>query len=201
VTLFKDVILAGAAITAAVVAVIGLGTWQRQLKGQADYELSRRILVTLFKYRDGINAVRHPYIPVYEMPFPPEDEAARMDSKKLHFYGVSKAYQARWEKVQTERASLYADLLKAEALWGNELKNLFKLVFDLEHELFTRIRHYLELINPDIDEESKKAIREINKKSRDIMYDDLSDEGDQFKKDLLAGIQGIEKYIKPKLKH
>ncbi|WP_027158167.1 hypothetical protein [Methylobacter luteus] len=197
----KDLVLSGAAITGAVVAVQGLGTWQRQLKGQSEYELSRRILVTVFKYRDAINGVRHPAMWAYEMPSPPEDEAAKMSPEQMRFYGTSKAYQARWDKVQIERTSLYADLLEAEAIWGVELKELFKKVFDLEHELFTRIRHYIELINPDTAEASKEAIRNIDKKARDIMYDDLSDEPDEYKKDLVSAIEKIEKYLKPKLSH
>ncbi len=55
ISVVKDIVLSGAAITGAVVAVKGLGTWQRQLKGQSEYELSRRILVTVFKYRDAID--------------------------------------------------------------------------------------------------------------------------------------------------
>lgn len=201
VTLLKDIVLSSAAITGAVVAVKGLGTWQRQLKGQSEYELSRRILVSVFKYRDAINGVRHPAMWAYETPSPPEEEAARMSREKIRFYGTSKAYQARWDKVQTERTSLYADLLEAEAIWGAELKELFKEVYNLEHELFTRIRHYVELINPDTDEASKDAIRNIDKKARDIMYDNLSDEPDEYKKDLIAAIEKIEKYLKPKLSH
>jgi len=201
VTLLKDLVLSGAAITGAAVAVKGLGTWQRQLKGQSEYELSRRILVSVFKYRDAINGVRHPAMWAYEMPSPPEEEAARMSREQIRFYGTSKAYQARWDKVQTERTSLYADLLEAEAIWGAELKELFKEVFNLEHKLFTRIRHSVELINPDTDEASKDAIRNIDKKARDIMYDNLRDEPDEYKKDLIAAIEKIEKYLKPKLSH
>ena len=201
VTLLKDLVLSGAAITGASVAVKGLGTWQRQLKGQSEYELSRRILVSVFKYRDAINGVRHPAMWAYEMPSPPEEEAARMSREQIRFYGTSKAYQARWDKVQTERTSLYADLLEAEAIWGAELKELFKEVFNLEHKLFTRIRHSVELINPDTDEASKDAIRNIDKKARDIMYDNLRDEPDEYKKDLIAAIEKIEKYLKPKLSH
>jgi len=201
VTLLKDLVLSGAAITGAVVAVKGLGTWQRQLKGQSEYELSRRILVSVFKYRDAINGVRHPAMWAYEMPSPPEEEATKMTREQIRFYGTSKAYQARWDKVQAERTTLYADLLEAEALWGTELKELFKGVFDLEHELFTRIRHYVELINPDTHEASKEAIRKIDEKGRDIMYDDLSDEPDEYKQDLISAIEKIEKYLKPKLSH
>jgi hypothetical protein len=201
VTLLKDLVLSGAAITGAVVAVKGLGTWQRQLKGQSEYELSRRILVSVFKYRDAINGVRHPAMWAYEMPSPPEEEAKTMSREQIRFYGTSKAYQARWDKVQAERTTLYADLLEAEAIWGTDLKELFKGVFGLEHELFTRIRHYVELINPDTDEASKEAIRNIDKKARDIMYDNLSEEPDEYKQDLVRAIEEIEKYLKSKLSH
>ncbi len=77
--------LSGAAITGAVVAVKGLGTWQRQLKGQSEYELSRRILVALFKYRDAITGVRHPAMWAYEMSSPPEEEATKMSREQLRF--------------------------------------------------------------------------------------------------------------------
>ena len=201
ITTIKDLILSGAAITGAIVAVKGLGTWQRQLKGQSEYELSRRILVSLFKYRDAINGVRHPAMWAYEMPNPPEEEAKSMNDSQIRSYGTSKAYQARWDKVQAERTILYADMLEAEAIWGSELNSLFKMVFDLQHELFTKIRHYLELINPDTREASKEAINKIDEKSRDIMYEIFGDEPDEFKQDLLNAIESIELYLKPKLSH
>ncbi|WP_144191778.1 MULTISPECIES: hypothetical protein [Shewanella] len=200
-TLIKDIAVTGAAITGAIVAVKGLGTWQRQLKGQSEYELSRRILVTLFKYRDAINGVRHPAMWGHEMPNPPEDEARSMSPEQIRFYGTSKAYQARWDKVQVERTALYADLLEAEAIWGTDLNNLFKVIFDLQHELLTRIRHYLELINPDTHESSKEAIRKIDEKNRDIMYDLLGEEPDEYKTDIINAIKSIEAYLKPKLSH
>jgi len=200
-TLIKDIILIGAAITGSIVAIKGLGTWQRQLKGQSEYDLSRRILVTLFKYRDGINGVRHPAMWAHEMPSPPEDEADNMSREQISFYGSSKGYQNRWDKVQLEKTSLYADLLEAEAIWGIELKDLFKEVFSLEHELFTSVRHHIELRNPNTPEASKEAIIKIDKKRRDIMYDTLGDEPDEFKKEFISAIEKIEKYLKPKLRH
>lgn len=199
VTLIKDLILSGAAIAGSVIAIKGLSTWKRQLKGQSEYELSRRLLVTVFKYRDAIAGVRHPAMWAYEMPSPPEEKSKNMSHKQISFYGTSKAYQARWEKVQAERTSLYADLLESEAIWGDELKKLFKTLFNLEHELFTSVRHYVELINPDTEEASKEAIRNIDKNRRDIMYDDLSEEGDDYRKDFQRSVEEIEKYLKPKL--
>lgn len=198
-TIIKDLIVAGAAITAAIVAVKGLDTWRRQLKGHSEYELSRRILVALFKYRDAVNGVRHPAIWNYEMPKPSEEEIKSMDSDQIRYYGTSKAYQARWEKVQEQRTSLYADLLEAEAFWGNELNTHFNEIFSLQHELFTKIRHHLELINPEVPEHAKDAIRRIDEKKRDIMYDDLAEKPDKFKSDLIAAIKKVEVYLKPKL--
>ena len=201
IALLKDIVLSGAAITGAIVAVKGLDTWQRQLKGQSEYELSRRILINVFKYRDAINGVRYPVMLAYEMPSPPEDEAKKMSQEQIRFYGTSKAYQVRWDKVQSVKTSLYADLLEAEAIWGNEFKDLFKKVFELEHELFTCIRHHIELINPDTDKASKDAIREIDIEKRDVKYDILGEEPDEYKKDLFSSIEDIENYLKPKLKH
>lgn len=199
VTLIKDLILSGAAITGAAVAIKGLSTWKRQMKGQSEYELSRRILVTLFKYRDAIAGVRHPAMWAYEMPSPPENESNNMSREHIRFYGTSKAYQARWDKVKAERTSLYADILESEAIWGDELKKLFKTLFNLEHELFISVMHYVELINPDTDDASTEAIGKIDKERRAIMYDDLSEEGDDYRKDFQRGVEAIEKYLKPKL--
>lgn len=201
ITIIKDIVLISVAITGAIVAVKGLGTWKKQLTGKSEYELSRRILVSLFKYRDAIDGVRHPAMWVYEMPSPTVEEAKSMNDEQISFYGSSKAYQARWDKVQEQRTSLYTDLLEAEVIWGPELKDMFKVVYDLQHELFTCIRHHLELINPDTPESKKEAVLKLVHKNRDIMYDDLSDEPDEYKSDLLNEISHIENYLKSHLKH
>lgn len=67
--------------------------------------------------------------------------------------------------------------------------------------MFTRIRHYIELINPDTSEAKKEAITKIDNKARDIMYDDFGEDPDEYKKDLISAIEQIEKYLKPKLSH
>ena len=103
----KDIVLAVAAITGSVVAVMGLDTWKRQLRGHSEYELSRRILVSLYKYRDAINGVRHPAMLSYEMPEPPDEIIDSMNREQIRFFGISHAYQKRWDKVQDVKATLY----------------------------------------------------------------------------------------------
>ena len=49
---------------------------------------------------------------------------------------------------------------------------------------YWQLRHYLLLLDPNVSNEKKEAIREIDQIKRDIIYDDLSEEGDDFKKDM-----------------
>lgn len=197
----KDIALIGAATSGAYVAVKGLNTWRNQLKGQAEYELSRRLLVSLYKYRDEIDNVRHPMMLPHEMPYPPSDEAKEMNRDQIQFYGMSKAYQNRWDKLREQRTALYADLLESEAIWGTNLKEIFQKLFNLQHELFTEIRHHIELSNPATDSGKQDAIRNLRRKKREIMYGDTSEEGDDFKQEILGVVQEIENYLKPKLTH
>jgi hypothetical protein len=77
----KDVATAGAAIVAAVVAVLGLRAWRRQLRGQTQYELARRLLRAVYRVRDEIQGVRNPVIMAsefetarHETQFPPKEK-------------------------------------------------------------------------------------------------------------------------------
>jgi hypothetical protein len=197
--LVADIVTAGAALTAAIVAVKGLGTWQHQLKGQFEYELSRKILGSVFKYRDALIGVRHPSMWANEMPYPPQEKAATMSNEQIRFYGVAEAYEARWDKVKIERASLYSEIIETEAVWGTKLKELFDPIFQLEHELFVGVRHHVELINPDVRDAKKDAIEKINQKKRDILYDVSGDEPDEYNRELHDLISNVENYLKPKL--
>ncbi|MFH0709555.1 MAG: hypothetical protein V2A75_05050 [Pseudomonadota bacterium] len=183
------------------IAYQGLTTWKKQLKGQVEYELSRRVVASLLKHKDAISAFRYPAMFVYEMPEPPHDEKKCNNDEENRFYGKSKAYEARWEKVQDASTNLKTDLLEAEAIWGEEFIALFKQIFVLEHELFIIARNHLLLINPSTSQETKQAIQEIIRKKRDILYDDLSDDGDEFKNELNTEIKKVKEYLKPKLVH
>ena len=200
--IFKEIVITGAATTGAYVAWKGLGEWKRKLTGHFEYDLSKQILVSLYKFREAINGVRNPVIWANEFPYPPKEKAVTMNRTEIDYYATSGVYQARWDKVQEAKALINADLLEAEAIWYFDLKELFKHIYKLEHELYTRIRHYVELCDPNKSEASKEAIRNIDAKNRDVMYGALSDgEEDEFNDDLVAAIGEIEDFLKPKLRH
>ena len=60
---------------------------------------------------------------------------------------------------------------------------------------------YLQLLNPDITKESKEVIQSLRREKRDIMYDQCSDELDDFTSEFFSAIEEVEQYLKPKLKH
>jgi hypothetical protein len=71
VTIAKDVMTGIATIAAAVVATMGLHTWKRQLFGNSNYELSRRLLRSAYRLREAIQFVRNPLMLAGRWP-PPE---------------------------------------------------------------------------------------------------------------------------------
>ena len=95
----KDVVLTIAAAAGMYVAIRGLSTWNRQLKGGVEYELTRRLLRCTYRLREAIKSVRNPVMWSNEQPSPPDDEAKTMTQDQQRYYGLSKAYQNRWDKV------------------------------------------------------------------------------------------------------
>lgn len=93
----KDVVLSIAAVTGAYIAIKGLGAWRGSLGGNRN-ELSRRILIALFAYRDAIDGVRHPMMFSAEMPYPNEARAKRMSDKEIHHHGKAKRITPDLEK-------------------------------------------------------------------------------------------------------
>ncbi len=196
----KDVLVAVAAAVGAAVAIRGLNTWNRQLKGSAEYNLARRILKVTYRLRDAMKSVRHPAMWGAEMPNPPAEEAKHMSSEEIYHYGQSRAYQTRWQRVSDVRTDLQAELLEAEVLWGGELNKLFEALFKLEHELFVAVQNHLSLCDPKVTQAMKTAIEKRQTNARDILYDSLEEKGDEFTKDVARAIVPIEEYLKPHLR-
>jgi hypothetical protein len=155
-------------------------------------------LVNIYKYRDAIGGVRNPAIWPSEEPRPPEDQAEDMTFDQIRYYGISGAYQTRWDNVLESRVSLNAELMEAEAIWGTELKELFAPLFQLENDLYHCVRGYLTQLNPDTPDAVREAFANAN---TDILYRSPQGRDDEFKDNLDQSIETIETYIKPKLGH
>ncbi|PYC28783.1 hypothetical protein [Pseudomonas mosselii] len=175
----------------------GLATWRRQNKGTSDHDLSRRLLIDLYRLRDGISHVRNPVILSGEGGAQEQDKNLTFNQR--NYRDTAKAYQNRFSLIDEVRARLNAALLESEALWGEEAKSLFHSIFKLQHELWNNVRTYLVTINPDEKDDIVQSYERILKKRRDVLYESPLDEGDAFKNELDTALVRVEEYLRPKL--
>jgi hypothetical protein len=195
-SLIKDILLILVAILGAIVAILGLNTWRKQLKGNSEYELARRLLKSIYELREAIQIVRNPLISPEEMVesyknADASDTNDQLFDSKINIY----VYQYRWNDISKSISNLNVDLLEAEVLWGKEIKNLANNILKLVSELRFGIKDFLELgikgIKEEYGEERVKKVKGLIYKKLDYIEDD------EFSGKLTTEIQNIESFLKP----
>lgn len=185
-------------VLAGIYGYLGLATWRRQNKGTADHDLSRRLLMDLYRLRDCISQVRNPVMLGNEGATG-EEEPENLDFSQRIYRNTARAYQSRFAPIAEVRARLNTSLLESEAVWDKGLKSRFEPIFKLQHELWTFISFHLVAINPDELEGRRRSYRKILDERRDVMYESPLEGDDEFKAELDAALSHIEDYLRPKL--
>ncbi|MBC8783640.1 hypothetical protein [Pseudomonas fluorescens] len=180
------------------IGLAGLVTWRRQLKGTADHDLARRVLVDLYGYRECIKYVRSAHNWVKDTTLP-ENEVDGLSSSQIGYRGNLQAYGRRLESIKTKRVILGPALLESEAVWGTELKKLFESLYAFEFELETYVVMYLATLNPDEDRHMVDAYRSAISSRRDVLRYIESNEPDIFNDEFDSAIRLIEVFLKAKL--
>lgn len=193
ISIAKDVILAAAAIVASYVGFRGLGTWQRQLRGNTEYQLAKTLLVSVYELREAIAGVRNPFMQYSREPDLPEEKLKDLSQREREWHALAQAYQRRWEPVPAAKAKLDANLLEAEVIWGSAIRTKIQPINRLVGELLFALQDHLEARNPNIPYESPE--RELIKKRREILYGVGAD--DAFKKQLDEAIGSVESEMRP----
>jgi hypothetical protein len=160
VSLLKDAMTGIAAVTAAVVAAKGLQTWKRQLHGNTNYELARRLLRSVYKLREAIRWLRRTYISAGEMSA--AIKAAGPDAPSQgsldHHRRVELAYQARWQSLVDAQVEFAAELLEAEALWGPEIRERGEALAPIVVELHACLDQWLSRHEQPFDSDRKEIM-------------------------------------------
>ena len=198
VPLIKDVILAIAGVIGSIVAILGLNTWKRQLYGQSEYDLAKRLLKSLYLFREVINNARHPFIQYSSVPDLPADKLEKLSKEEQEWYSQAQAYEKRWEPVSKARAELDTSILESEVFWGNEIKDKMAELSLLQAELLVAIEQHLQRTNPKTPGETYRA--EDLKENREIMYARNDRSKDAFQDRMLTAIEDIETILKPYIK-
>ena len=99
---------------AAWVGFSGLATWRRQNKGTSDHDLSRRLLMDLYRLRDGIGHVRNPVM--FGSEGGAEEQGQNLNFQQINYRATVRAYQKRFAMVDEVRARLDTSLVESEAV-------------------------------------------------------------------------------------
>ena len=194
----KEVVLIIVAIVGAVVAVIGLNTWRKQLGGTVEYELARRLLREVYQLREALQSVRFPFISAKEMELTEDDGQAPENDKEKRYRELAKAYQNRYQKVNSARSALEGTLLEVEVLWDTSLLSKVRKLYKWDGELYAAILDHLDTITSDVSDGGRTA--EDKAKTRKKLYARGDRNKDEFLKGLQQDIKDIEKDVTPHLK-
>ena len=178
----------------------GLTTWKRQLKGNAEYDIARKILYLAYKVRRGVEIVRNPFMSVYEMldfDFP-----ANLSEKEKEKFGIRKAFEKRFQLLNSTRDQLLVDILEGEVLWGKEIRKItyeyLRTVVKLDLAVTDHLKAQTEEGRMQFGKEYwDKRQGEVD----DIIYDlspnsiDIHPD-DKFAVELNEKIEAIENYLK-----
>ena len=187
-SLIKDLLISISAGIGTIIAIIGLGTWKKQIGANVEYEAARKLLKSTFKIRDAIAWVRNPFISTGEMVDEPGAQQQSSDQRKN---GLHNAYNRRWQKVIDANSELSTNLLEAEVLWGKSIRTEYNKLFSTIAELSSTIYIYFS----HLDEPEAKL---FNDKHRNILYAS-NDDKDDFKNGLENRLEEIEKLLMPYL--
>lgn len=183
---------------AAYVGNEGLKTWKKQLRGASHHELARKALIELYKYRESVERARSPAMMGAEMELKPEDEI-NLSFREKSYLRKCAGYQKRFDAIFAARAPIHATLLESEALWGKDLGLLFKPLFSMQHDFLIYVEYWLMSSDPREDDDYRRTYLDIIKDKPKFIFDKLTDEGDDFRKEFNAHVFAIEQYLKPKL--
>ena len=199
ISIAKDTLTAVAALTAAIVAVLGLQAWKKQLKGKVEYELARRVLRAAFNVRDAIRFVRNPFQMGGEIEFAVKEAGVDIDPKSSAYRAKSQAavYQGRLKKVDQTMSELDIELTEAEVSWGHEIKNRVKPLRECIGKLAAKIWLYTYNLEHPEDKGDSTEWKEI----RDVIYLQSEDpDKDTFATDVNRAVDNIAEFLTPYLK-
>lgn len=195
----KDIITIVSLIIAAIVAIKGLRSWEKQLKGSEIYNLSKRVLKIVFRLREAVNHARDPVWSLGEMQSAIQEMNLKV--KKIHFdltpIQQEAIYSFRWKDVASALQDLEVEAVEIEALLGKSAREPFLSLMQSVEMLYRANEVFIRyLYDSDNDVEKLK-----NKKGFDHFYETVfmnhdNPKDDKFNEEFSSKIQVIENLMR-----
>ncbi|AIF98278.1 hypothetical protein [Alteromonas australica] len=197
ITAFKDVCLSIAAITTAFVAISGLKSWRKELRGKADFEVARGLIRATYKLRDELTYSRSPFTSANEFPegYDPLNKTPEKEAEAWAYI-----FTNRWKPISDAVQEFEAQTLEAEALWSKSIKDI---AFELRRCSRTlRVAMEAMVSNTASDNEDFKSDSEFGEKIKSEIWQGWggSKGNDELGDKILTAVENIEKELRPHLK-
>ncbi len=178
---FTDLITASAAVGALIIAIIGLSTWKKQLRGTSEYELAKRLMLEVYQLRDALRSTRNPFLSTAE-----GDKDDTEDTWEITAYGK------RWELVREIITHFQVTSLEAEVVWDDTTKQANKDMHKLIGQLNATLNAFVR------QKKNESYSEDFFKNHDDTLYDKGDD--DKYNTTLNKVVKNYETILKPHLK-
>ena len=186
-----------AVVAGVVIGYLGLRTWQRQLKGTADFDLAKRLLHQTILLRDNMIVLRAP-----EVIWPIEVDVAQVPTigftqEEIQDFIYTKKLQKKKIEADEARTKLSLTTKEAEALWGRDFYHHFEKLFYFYHTMTNAIQLYtlINSINTPSDVRKSEVKRFERVFGNDFIFRDNTIEIDKFEETLFEKTQNIERFL------
>lgn len=192
--LFKNIITIVAAIIGAIVAILGLRAWRRQLQGKTEYEISKDILKSVYTLVEAIKVVRNPFVSSGEINSSLKDEGLDLDIRDddYDFISTRIVFHRRWKMVSDALSSLSLVMIEAKVILGNDIDGLFLPLNEQVRELWNGIDTVLRSMNFRLRDSLKPDELQI---ARSITYGIHDDGTDKYSNRLKRNVEKIEEHF------
>ncbi|MFO1201292.1 MAG: hypothetical protein U1E58_01505 [Tabrizicola sp.] len=187
--------MAGAAIGGAAAAFMGLGTWKKQITWQNDSDLARRVLLSAYRYRDAVFALRNPRISGFEM----VPENGRITPGQNTVAGTATAMIRRLTLLRSARTELEGVLQEVEAQWGEQFKQSFGEIFNEESKLFRAVQLFIQSLDDEAPKEDRVRLMQRMKEGGNIHFHSSAVDQDEFSKNFESLISSVSKLLRQKI--
>ncbi len=198
VTLAKDIFLSLAAITTAIVAVLGLRKWRQELEGKAHFEAARNLIRSTYRLRDAIRTCRNPFYSAHEFPEGYKGAMGARITDDEEARAWAHIYKNRWTPVWGALQEYDANTLEAEALWGSDIRTK-------TDSLRQRLRELNAAIDAILSDKASggqtfKEDRDFGKEMRSIAAASPDDVQNELNQKIKQDISGIEQELRHHLR-
>ena len=196
ITASKDVLLGGAAVTMAIVAVRGLQSWSRELRGKTEFEIAMGLIKATYKLRDELAICRSPFIRAQEFPESYYGSlGGHSPEKDTEAYAY--VYKNRWEPVWEAIQNFDTHVLEAEALWGNEIRERADQLRQCTRELNASLQSFLD--DKASGGKHFEADKDFGEKIR-MQVSAMKEKENELTKQITGSVGNIQDFIRPHLK-